>query len=110
MNCDPCMDRFSQPWPVVKCECLCGAVLIEGEYDGANCSACGAVVCEHCSDVNHCHHGDCENVYCDNCAEKFLPAEDASVCVPCVNAQWRHQHAAYQRLLAAMMEPLGRTG
>ena len=109
MNPDPFMDRFSQPLPVVKCECLCGVVLIEREYDGANCSACDAVVCEQCSDDNHCRHEDCENTYCIICAPKFLPPDAAGLCVTC-GSPWRHQHEAYKRLVAAMMEPLGRTG
>ena len=85
MTHDPCMDRFSQPLPVVKCECLCGVVLIEGEYDGANCSACDRVICEQCMDLNHCRNDACENLYCEKCAKDFLRARDAGVCVPCVN-------------------------
>ncbi len=103
MSPDPCMDRFSQPLPVVKCECLCGVILIEGEYDGANCSACDAVVCEECSDLNHCRREDCENVYCDKCAPKFLRAADGGVCVPCVNEFMRVP-------VAQFFGALGRTG
>ena len=109
MNPYPCMDRFSEPLSVVKCECLCGVVLIEGEDDATNCSACHAVVCEKCADANYCHSEDCDHSYCDKCAAGFLPAELNGDCVPCHN-EWWHQLATYKRLLAAMMGPLGRTG
>ena len=82
---DPCMDRLSQPLPVVKCECLCGVILIEDEDGDANCSACGADICEQCADANHCRREDCENTYCIICAPKFLRATDAGIYVPCVN-------------------------
>ena len=109
MNPDPCMDRFSQPWPVVKCECLCGVVLIEGEYDGANCSACDAVVCEQCADRDSCRHDACENVYCETCAPKFLPPDAAGLCVTC-GSPWRHRRESYQRLAAEFTKELRRTG
>ncbi len=109
MNSDPCMDRFSQPIPVAKCECLCGVVLIEGEDDGATCSACHAVVCEDCALKGECRHGDCEKVYCEKCAEGFLPAELKGGCVPCDNA-WRRHQVQYDGFMAAVQASLGRTG
>ena len=51
----------------------------------ANCSACGAVVCEPCADRDSCRHDGCENVYCVKCAVGFLPVGGAGCCVPCIN-------------------------
>lgn len=108
MNADPIMDRFSQPLPVVKCECLCGTVLIEGECDGANCSACDTNICEQCADRNHCRREDCGHVYCYKCAPRFLPADAAGICVTCRGHLLRVE--TYHRLVAAMVEPLRRMG
>lgn len=99
MLTDPIIDRFSQPLPVVGYECLCGAHVSDDE--GAECSACDAVICEQCEDLNRCRHEDCERSYCDKCAEKFLPPDAAGICVTC-GSPWRHQRAAYQRVVAAM--------
>lgn len=102
VNCDPCMDRFSEPLPVVKHECCCG-VVVGDDDEGAECLACDADICEQCADANHCRNGDCENTYCDKCAVGFLQATDGGVCVPCVNEFMRVPAAQFFRAL-------GRTG
>lgn len=99
---DPCMDRFSQPLPVVGYECFCGVVLT-GDDEGAECSACHAVICEQCEDLNHCRSDACENAYCIVCAVGFVRAADSGVCVPCANEFMRVPTAQF-------FGPLRRTG
>ena len=65
--------------------CECGVDLEAAEAGNpVPCAACDDSICEACADEGMCHHEGCEHVYCSECAPKWLPADGAGCCVPCV--------------------------
>ena len=100
MNDLPRCDRMYDALPSDdEGECSCGSDLNQsnGSFE---CSACGVTICEYCAIVGQCRNDACENVYCEKCAPKWLPAENGGCCAHHDNV-WRYHAAQHEQFFAA---------
>lgn len=85
MNSPSC-PRLGPPWePELKGVCACCDAEWSTDDNIADCSACGAVICEACADKGECEQ--CDHIYCDKCVKQWIPANGFGLCMSCINKQ-----------------------